>query len=416
MIDVLVAGGGAAGMTAALFAKRGGAGSVVLLERNGRLGLKLGLTGKGRCNLTNHSEPRELIENIPANGRFLYSAFHFLGSEETMAMFEGMGVKLKVERGRRVFPASDRAMELVLALRSSLTEAGVKIHAGRRVSGIEPLAGGGFRVVCDTAEYSARRVIIATGGLSYPVTGSSGDGYGLAASLGHSISTTRPALVPLVTADPWTGRLQGLALRNVALHYPGGSELGEMLFTHFGISGPLVLTASGHVVDMLVLGPVALHIDLKPGLTDEQVDLRLQRDFSASSRRQLGNSLDSLLPRRLIETVIELSGIPAVKTVNQITREERQRLGALIKRFPVHVSGTRPIEEAIVTAGGVDTREIEPGTMQSRLRNGLYFAGEVIDVHGYTGGYNLQIAWSTGALAGASAAASLDSRSDGENL
>lgn len=415
MIDVLVIGGGAAGMMAALFARKAGAENVTLLERNNRLGLKIGITGKGRCNLTNDCTVQDLVDNVPVNGRFLYSAFSQMDSQKTMALFSELGLSLKVERGRRVFPESDRATELVLTLRRAAEKAGVRVRTEARVDSLTKLPSGAFAVKGAGLSLTTRNVVVATGGLSYPVTGSTGDGYRLARELGHTIVRTRPALVPLESPDQWVRDLQGLSLRNVTLTSPAGTELGEMLFTHFGVSGPLVLTASGHIVDLLPKGPVVLTIDLKPGLSEEQLDARLLRDFAEAPRKQFGNSLDKLLPARLVEAVVRLSGIAATKQVSQLTREERQGLVALLKALPVTVSAPRPVEEAIVTAGGISVKEIDPRTMESKLCDGLFFAGEVMDVSGYTGGYNLQIAWSTGAVAGKSAASrSLMKETDGE--
>ena len=417
MIDVLIIGAGAAGMMAALYARRAGADQVTLLERNSRLGLKIGITGKGRCNLTNDCTVQELVDNVPVNGRFLYSAFSHMDSQKTMALFEELGLPLKVERGRRVFPANDRATELAYTLRTAVVKAGVRVRIEARVDWLRQLPGGGFEVLGHGMTITARNVIVATGGLSYPVTGSTGDGYRLAKTLGHSIVKTRPALVPLESPEPWVKALQGLSLKNVTLTSPAGCELGEMLFTHFGISGPLVLTASGHIVDLLSKGPVVLYIDLKPGLSEEQLDARLLRDFAEAPRKQFANGLDKLLPSRLIDAMVGLCGIPADKQVSHITREERLALVGLLKALPIKVTAPRPVEEAIVTAGGISVKEIDPRTMESKLVPGLYFAGEVLDVSGYTGGYNLQIAWSTGAVAGTAAAArSMMKETDGEAL
>ena len=391
-------------MMAALFASRAGARSVALLERNDRLGLKIGITGKGRCNLSNDCGVQELVDNVPVNGRFLYSAFSQMDSRKTMALFADLGLKLKVERGRRVFPESDRATELVLTLRRAIEQAGVRVRTQARVESLRTLSSGGFTLTGQGLSLTAKNVVIATGGLSYPITGSSGDGYRLARDLGHTLVKTRPALVPLESPEPWVRELQGLSLKNVTLTSPAGSELGEMLFTHFGISGPLVLSASGHIVDLLPKGPIVLTIDLKPGLDDEQLDARILRDFAEAPRRQFANSLEKLLPGRLVDAVVRLIGIAADKQVSQITREERQALVCLLKALPVKVTSPRPVEEAIVTAGGVSVKEVDPRTMESKLVKGLFFAGEVLDVSGYTGGYNLQIAWSTGAVAGSSAA------------
>jgi predicted Rossmann fold flavoprotein len=321
-----------------------------------------------------------------------------------MQLFESLGVKLKVERGKRVFPASDKSLDLIAGLRAALVLAGVEIKYGARVTGITVQGSGGFLLSGSGFQYRASSVIIACGGLSYPRTGSSGDGYSLAQQMGHSVVPARAALVPLETREKWVRNVQGLSLRNIVLKSPVGEEFGEMLFTHYGISGPVVLTLSSHIVPALRDGPVAVAIDLKPALSLEVLSDRLQRDFVEFSRKQFGNSLTKLLPASLIDPVIDLSGISRSKPTNQITRVEREHIAALLKAVPLTVVKARPIDEAIVTAGGVHTGEINPRTMESKLIPGLYFCGEVIDVDAYTGGYNLQIAWSTGVLAGNSAA------------
>lgn len=408
--QVLVIGAGAAGLMAAGFSARSGA-HVTLLERNRRPARKVLITGKGRCNVTNDcNEIRTLVEAVPANGRFLYSAFSAFMPADTVAFFEGMGVPLKTERGGRVFPQSDRSHDIADALERFARGNGVQMEQGRVT---HLLMEGGSLTGAVTEEgrlYRADAVIVATGGLSYPRTGSTGDGYALAREAGHTIVPVHPALSALNVHEGWCSDLQGLSLRNSALRVEDTqkkktiySDFGEMLFTHFGVSGPMVLSASSHMRQMEP-GRYRLHIDLKPALDPEQLDRRILRDFEASKNRNFINALDLLLPKKLVPVIVRLSGIPASCKVNAVTREQRRRLGELLKDLPLTVNGFRPVEEAIVTAGGVSTKEIDPKTMQSKLLPGLYFAGEVIDVDAYTGGYNLQIAFATGKLAGLSAA------------
>lgn len=406
MTRLCIIGGGAAGLMAAYFAASAGA-SVTLIEKNEICGKKINITGKGRCNLTNLCDVAEFLKNVPVNPRFLYKALNSLDPEGTMAVFEALGVPLKVERGRRVFPVSDKASDISLALQRACREAGVEIVHGK-VGAVEVRDG----AVCSLTLVGGKRLecgacIVATGGASYPRTGSDGDGYRFAEALGHSIVPITPSLVPLVSPDLWCRRCMGLSLKNVKVSFYGKGgkllygEQGEMLFTHFGISGPLVLSASAHLGDC---DGVKVTIDLKPALDEETLDKRLIRDFEEAKNKDFSNSLSALLPQKLIPVVIEKSGIPPHKKVNSITREERRGLVALLKGLSLTVTGKRPIDEAIVTSGGVSVKEINPSTMESRLVKGLYFAGEVIDVDAYTGGYNLQIAFSTGALAGESAA------------
>ena len=406
---VAVIGGGPAGMMAAITAAEGGA-SVTLLEPNERLGKKLNITGKGRCNVTNDAPLEGLLANIPRNGKFLYSAFTRWGSRDTVAFFEHLGVPLKVERGNRVFPVSDRAFDISAALEQRLKALHVR-WAHDRALDIE-MKDGAVRAVRGEGEaYPADAVILATGGVSYPATGSTGDGHRLAASLGHTVTELDGSLVPLegviAPGIPCT-RLQGLSLRNVGLTvYEGKKKLyqdfGELLFTHFGVSGPLVLSASAH---MRHFGRKDYHfeIDLKPALDQAQLDKRLLSDFRKYQNHDFRNALDDLLPQKLIPVVIELSGIPPQEKVHDITREQRQALLAVLKAFPVEITGKRPAAEAIVTTGGVKVGEVDPRTMESRLVRGLYFAGELLDVDAYTGGFNLQIAWATDRAAGAAAA------------
>ena len=403
--EVAVAGGGPAGMMAAASAAKLGA-RTVLLEKNAKLGRKLMITGKGRCNVCNQCDSQSFIESVPGNGRFLYSAIHRFSPRDTMEYFEALGVPLKTERGNRVFPVSDRASDIVDAVKKDVEASGVSVlQENVKALIIEEGAVGGVKTDSGKRIQSAS-VIVACGGLSYPGTGSTGDGYRLAKQAGHTIIPTRPSLVPLVCREAWCRELQGLSLRNIAIQVIDrelGKEIyqdfGEMLFTHFGVSGPVILSASAH---MRSFAPerYEIHIDLKPGLTFEQLDLRLQRDFQKFQNRDFSNSLHELLPKKLIPVAVELSGIPGEKKCHQISRQERLEFGKLLKSLTVTVSAFRPIEEAIVTSGGVAVNEISPKTMESKLVKGLFFAGEVLDVDAYTGGFNLQIAFSTGYLAG----------------
>lgn len=403
---VVVIGGGPAGMMASGIAGSRGL-EVILVEKNDTLGKKLLLTGKGRCNLTNDTDINGLINNIPVNGKFLYSAFSKFSSQDLINFFNNLGVKTKVERGGRVFPASDRAEEILNALKRFLRENNVKIVKGevkkvlasdRKVLGL---------VLKDGSFIPSSSVIIATGGLSYPETGSTGDGYRFARELGHSIVPPKPSLVPLETEDAWVRKLQGLTLKNISIKVLDNKDtivyqdFGEMLFTHFGVSGPVILSASSHMRD-IDNNKYRIIIDLKPRLNEEELDKRIQRDFDKYSRKYFSNALDELLPKSLIPIIVELSGIPYNKYVNQITREERRKLVKLLKNLTVTISRFRPIREAIVTSGGVNVNEINPSTMESKIVKGVFFAGEVIDVDGYTGGFNLQIAFSTGYVAGES--------------
>ena len=407
MAEILVAGGGAAGMSAALFAARNGA-SVTLLERNEKPGKKIYITGKGRCNLTNDCDQDAFLSQVPRNPRFLYSALRFFSPQDMMALLASAGCPVEVQRGRRVFPVSQKASDVTRALTGLLKAAGVRILLNARVSAIS-LSDGAVSGVAleDGRSLSAGAVVLATGGRSYPATGSTGDGYRLAAETGHRIVAPRPSLSALETADAWPLALQGLSLRNVSLSLTAVGkalyqELGEMLLTHFGVSGPLVLEASCHLPEDPA-GAV-LMLDWKPGLTREQLDARLLREFSAAGKKQLRNVLPALLPQRAADLFPELCGLPAALPCSQVTAAQRLKLLEMLKATPIPIRGFRPLEEAIVTRGGVDVRDIRPGTMESRLIPGLYFAGELIDVDAHTGGFNLRIAWSTGALAGKSAA------------
>ena len=397
MTDVIIIGGGAAGCFAAVWAARYGK-SVIVFEKNEKLGRKLRITGKGRCNVTNNSSTDEHMKNIPVNPRFLYSSFSNFDADSTMGFFEGLGVHLKTERGNRVFPVSDNANDIADALAREMKNLGVQvIHS--RVTKLITENGTVKGVKAGGQEYPCSSVIIACGGKSYPNTGSTGDGYTLAESVGHTVTELKPSLVPLTSHDRYCTEMMGLSLRNVTLKLMDGekaiySEMGEMLFTHFGVSGPLVLSASSHIRDMQP-NRYKLLIDLKPALNAEQLDARIQRDFAENLNRDFSNGIRALLPAKLIPVAVKLSGISPQQKVNGITKEQRHKFGELLKAFPVRISGFRPIDEAIITSGGVSTKEIDPKTMESKLCSGLFFAGEVIDVDAYTGGFNLQIAFST---------------------
>ena len=397
MTDIIIIGGGAAGCFAAVHAARSGK-TVLLFEKNEKLGRKLRITGKGRCNVTNNSSTEEHMKNIPVNPRFMYSSFAGFDAESTMSFFEELGVPLKTERGNRVFPVSDKADDIADALAKEMKNLGVKV-INRRVSKIHTENGAVCGVSAGGEEYRSNSVLIACGGKSYPATGSTGDGYTLAQALGHTVTELKPSLVPLVSPDKYCAEMMGLSLRNVTIDLMDGNksiyrEMGEMLFTHFGVSGPLVLSASSHIRDMQP-DRYRLIIDLKPALSPEQLDARIQRDFAENLNRDFQNGIRKLLPAKLIPVAVKLSGIAPERKINGITKEERQKFGELIKAFPVRISGFRPIDEAIITSGGISAKEINPKTMESKLVSGLFFAGEVIDVDAYTGGFNLQIAFST---------------------
>ncbi len=407
MPDIVVIGGGAAGLMAAGTAVSYGL-EVAVVEHMPRPARKVMITGKGRCNLTNNTDLKGLVSATVTNGRFMYSAFSAFSSEDTIALFERLGVPLKTERGNRVFPQSDKAVDIVDALKRYAESAEIIndkateiLTDGERVIGVKTQSG---------KEITARSVILATGGKSYPATGSDGSGYKLAADLGHGVTPLRPSLIPLVAHEGFCSALQGLTLRNVEIKVweegkktPVYTDFGEMLFTHFGLSGPLILSASAHMPKVGEI-PYKIEIDLKPALDSQTLDNRILKDFSRFSNKDFGNSLDELLPKKLIPVIIKLCGIDPHKKVNAITREERQRLVSSLKCLTVNVTGTRPIEEAVITSGGIDVREVDPKTMQSKIIDGLYFAGEILDIDAYTGGFNLQIAFSTGYLAGSSAA------------
>lgn len=406
-VQIVVAGAGAAGMIAAVTAARQGA-KVVLIEPNEKVGRKLYITGKGRCNVTNDCRVDQLLASVPRNGKFLYSAFSRFSPQDTIAFFEKLGVPLKVERGNRVFPQSDRAADVIDALWKELRRCRVELRqdrvtevavSGGRVSGVKLEKAG--LVNCEA-------VLLATGGASYPRTGSTGDGYRIAEALGHTITPIRGSLVPLESEDRACSQLQGLSLRNVVLRMKNQRgktvyhEQGELLFTHFGLSGPLVLSASAHMD--FARDRYAAHIDLKPALDEEKLDARLLRDFGERANQDVSNALGALVPRSMIPVMAERAGIDGQTKVRDVRREQRRRLLDALKDFTVDISGPRPVEEAIVTAGGVKVSQVDPKTMQSKLVQGLYFAGELLDVDGYTGGFNLQIAWSTGYAAGLAAA------------
>ena len=397
--DCIIIGGGAAGLMASITAADYGK-SVLILERNDRLGKKLLITGKGRCNVTNNCDIDRFMANVPTNPRFLYSAYANFNSQDCINFFENLGVKLKTERGNRVFPVSDKALEIVSALEDAVKERNITVK-NIRVAGLIIEDGAVKGVTCKDGSFYADSVLIATGGKSYPKTGSDGDGYKFAMQAGHTVIPQKASLVPIVTEEKYCADMMGLSLKNVTLtliNQTTGkqiySELGEMLFTHFGVSGPLVLSASSQIKN-LIENKYIFEIDLKPALDEKTLDARLQRDFSENSNKDFINSLSKLLPTKMIPVVVELSGIHGEKKVNQISKQERQALMRLLKAFPLTVKEFRPIDEAIITCGGVKTSEISPKTMESKLVKGLYFAGEVIDVDGYTGGFNLQIAFCT---------------------
>lgn len=403
--SIFVVGGGAAGMMAAITAAENGA-QVTLLERNDRLGKKLYITGKGRCNVTNDCAPEDFFQNVPRNPRFLYSAIYAFPPREVMAWFEARGCALKTERGNRVFPQSDKSASVIDALRAELRRLGVRVLQERALD-IVTQDGAVCGLKTDGGFHKTERVILATGGCSYPQTGSTGDGYRMLEKLGHTIVPPVGSLVPLVEKGYDCKQMQGLALKNVALRLVNQKgktvfeEFGELLFTHFGLSGPVVLSASAHMNEK---DAYTVLLDLKPALDEQKLDLRLLRDFEKFQNRDFENALVELLPRSMIPVIVRRSGIPAEEKVHSITREQRRALLELMKRFPVEISCKAPVEEAIVTSGGVKVSEIEPGTMQSKRVHGLYAAGELLDVDAYTGGFNLQIAWATGRAAGLAAA------------
>ncbi len=415
MSNVVVIGGGAAGMMAA--AACGGA-NVIVLEQNEKLGKKLFLTGKGRCNLTNACETEELFSAVVQNHRFLYSSIYQFNNQQVMDFFHGRGLRLKVERGNRVFPASDHSSDVIKALEKAMSDQNVTVRLNTKAAEIQteevavpekkkalpPKRVTGV-VTADGSWIKADYVIIATGGLSYPSTGSTGDGYTFAEQTGHRAPECSPSLVPLNAKESYVKELMGLSLKNVSVSFYQGkkclhSEMGELMFTHFGVTGPIVLSASALINSPLKKGNCRIEIDLKPALEEKQLDRRILRDWEEVPNRQYKNSLQKLLPAKLIPIVIRLSGIGENKKINEITKEERKQLVNVLKHFPVTVTGLRGYEEAVITRGGVSVRDVDPATMESKIVKGLYFAGEVLDTDALTGGYNLQIAWSTGWLAG----------------
>ena len=405
----IVIGGGAAGMMAA-FAAADDSWQVELLEKNEKLGKKIYITGKGRCNVTNDCDPETFFANVVSNPKFLYSAYYTFDNTQVMQLLEENGCPLKIERGNRVFPVSDHSSDVIRTLQNALIKKNVKISLHTEVKNLL-IEDGCVRGVelSDGKRLTADAVVVATGGISYPSTGSTGDGYRMANAAGHRMTEVKPALVPFTVKENWPLSLQGLALKNVGVVVKDSKEeiyrgFGEMLFTHFGISGPLVLSASSYTAEELLKGhelPV-IQIDLKPALTEEMLDARLLSDFEEAKNKSFKNALDKLLPQRMIEVIIALSGIDPEKKVNTISKEERRKLGYLLKHLTMHISGLRDYKEAVITKGGISVKEIVPSTMESKLVSGLYFAGEVLDVDAMTGGFNLQIAWSTGYAAGSS--------------
>ena len=407
MSNVIITGGGAAGMMAAYAAAERGH-SVVLIEKNEKLGKKIFITGKGRCNVTNACEQDKLFENVVSNPKFLYSAFYDFDNQQLMELIKNAGCPLKVERGERVFPVSDHSSDIIAAMERLMRKKGVEIRLHRTVS--EVLAQDGQVTGVKTTDgktFAADAVVLATGGLSYPTTGSTGDGYRIAKNLGHTVKECTPALVPMEISEPWCRLLQGLSLKNVTLTMACGTKkiwqgFGEMLFTHFGLSGPLVLSASSSYHKCKNPDEVTVTVNLKPALTAEQLDKRILREFEQNLNKQFKNVIGSLYPAKLTPVMISLSGIDGEKKIHEITRKERENLVELTRNLQMHVSGLRDYTEAIITQGGINVKEVNPSTMESRLVKGLYFAGELLDLDGVTGGFNLQIAWSTGHLAGSS--------------
>lgn len=406
---VLVVGAGAAGMIAAGMAAKSGA-QVILFERNEMLGKKLAITGKGRCNVTNSCPWDEVMKNVPRNGRFLYSALSSFTPADAMAFFEDYGCQLKVERGNRVFPVSDKSSSVITALMAFLKEQKVQIRK-ERVKRILTRDGAVAGVETEKGLCYARCVIVCTGGRSYPLTGSTGDGYAMAEQVGHSIIEPRGSLVPMVEKGDWCARMQGLSLKNVAVKLRNQKnkviyeDFGELLFTHFGLSGPTVLSASAH---MNFRDTYRFSIDLKPALDEQKLDQRILRDFEIYKNRTAEHALRDLYPKSMIPVMLDRAEISGQMQANSVTKQQRRKLLEITKNFEIEIDGLRPVEEAIVTAGGVNVREVEPKTMESKLLSGLYFAGEVLDVDAYTGGFNLQIAWATGVAAGRAAAESRD--------
>lgn len=400
MAKIGIIGGGAAGMFVAVQAARFGH-EIHLYEQNEKLGKKLFITGKGRCNFTNDCPAEEFFRNIVSNAKFMYSSGYGYTSREIMDFFEDHNVPVKVERGNRAFPGSDHSSDIIRALEQAMKEAGVKIHLGTKVRHITCADGMVHGIVLENGvRLPMDAVVVATGGLSYPTTGSTGDGYRMARECGHTVTDLKPALVPLETGESYIPKLQGLSLKNVIFRVAGRKKpvyegFGEMMFTHFGVTGPLVLSASSYIGRSGLPWPLSAEIDLKPALTDEQLDERLVREFQAAQNRQFKNVIPELFPARLVPVMIELSGIAPNAPVNGISRESRRRLAEKTKHFPMTLVGTRPYREAIITQGGISVREVQPGTMESKKVRRLFFVGEVLDVDALTGGFNLQVAWST---------------------
>ena len=406
MKQIVVIGGGAAGLMAAVIAGREGA-RVILLEKMNMVGKKMGITGKGRCNITNSADISDFIKNTPGNGKFLYGAYERFSNVDLLALLHEWGLKTKVERGGRVFPESDSALEVRNLFMKMLKKYNVTVHLNEAVTKIVTKDNVVTGVVTTKESYACEAVIIATGGASYPLTGSTGDGYRLAEGVGHSITDIRPSLVPIVTEESWVKDIMGLSLRNVEVSIVSKEKVqakmfGEMMFTHFGVTGPTILSLS-HTVGKLLrkkkTAPIAVSINLKPALTAEVLDRRLQKDFDVYSKKQLANGMKDLLPSNLIPIIISLAKLDPAKPINQITKEERQQLCHVLQHMTLTVKGLRPVEEAIVTAGGISLKEFNPKTMESKLVKGLYGAGEVLDIDAFTGGYNLQAAFSTGYVA-----------------
>lgn len=407
MSKVIVVGAGAAGMMAAYFAAKN-KNKVTLIEKNEKTGKKIYITGKGRCNITNACDVEDLFANVMSNKKFLYSAFYGFTNSDVIDFFENHGIKTKIERGNRVFPVSDHSSDVIFALERALKEQNVDILLNTCVEKIEcedsQVTG---VVLCGGRKIEADAVIVATGGMSYQATGSTGDGYRFAEESGHKVTECTPSLVPFNAQEEWVAKLQGLSLKNVLVTiYDGRKKLyedfGEMLFTHFGVSGPLILSASAAIKQNTIKKPLQMFIDLKPALSYEALDKRILREFDDAKNKQFKNSINKLLPSKMIPVIIGLSGIDPDKKVNEISKGEREGLVNLLKKLPVTLNGTRQWNEAIVTKGGISTKDINPSTMESKIIKNLYFAGEVLDLDALTGGYNLQIAWSTGALAGKS--------------
>lgn len=419
-MKVIIIGGGPAGMLAAIISAQNG-NETTIIEKNNRLGKKLLITGKGRCNITSSIDIKDFINNIPGNGKFLYSAFQNYTNRDIINFLEENGVSVKEERGNRIFPKSDKSLDVEKAFEREITRLHINVKLNSKVTKImvkNNKVEGVKYLNSENIEKTlyADKIILATGGATYPLTGSTGDGYKMAKQLGHTVTKIKPSLVPLIASKgsiKICQKLQGLSLRNVAIRLIDEEknkkiyeDFGEMIFTHFGVSGPTILSSSAHLLryknveELLANGKIILEIDLKPALSEQQLDLRIQRDFSANKNKEFKNSLDALLPQKLIPVIVDLSGIDGDKKVNEVTKEERLKLVELLKKFNVTISGFRPLEEGIITAGGINVKEINPKTMESKIVEGLFFAGEIIDVDAYTGGFNLQIAYSTGYTAG----------------